>query len=248
MTLTIQAGKQTMTAWDIIPRLSRYQMLPQLIKESIIDNAIANIECTPEEISFACEQFDRQNQLTTEEQREVWGRSRGLDREDMLELATRFIKIAKFKQQKWGEDLNRYFLDRKDSLDKIIFSIIRVADMGLAQELYFRIQEGQSFAELAKQFSQGREAIMGGVVNPVELGKLPPAMAKLLSSREDGALLLPFPMGDKIVIIRVEKISRAELDAATRQRLLEEQFQSWLQEEFQQQENGVSLKSLVFSS
>ena len=46
MTLAIQSQNETITAWDIIPRLARYQMLPQLIKESIIDDAIATASIT----------------------------------------------------------------------------------------------------------------------------------------------------------------------------------------------------------
>lgn len=235
MTLAIQAGEQTVTAWDIIPRLARYQMLPQLIKESIIDNAIANIECTPEETALACQKFYQQHQLATAEQRQAWCKRHGMEQEDIAELATRPLKIAKFKQNKWQKDLNRYFVQRKNDLDQVVFSIIRVSEMGLAQEIYFRIQEGQSFGELARIFSEGREALTGGMVNPVELGKLPPEMAKLLRSCQAGELLLPFPMGDSIVIIRVENLIPAQLNETTRQRLLNEQFQAWLQKEIQKQ-------------
>ncbi|GAB4537509.1 MAG: hypothetical protein Tsb0014_26370 [Pleurocapsa sp.] len=247
MTLAIQTGNETITAWDILPRLARYQMLPQLVKESIIDDAIATIECTPEEIAAACQKFYQQHQLTTKEQRQAWCQRHGMDEQDIIELATRPIKIAKFKQDQWGENLNRYFVQRKDNLDQVIFSIIRVSDMGLAQEIYFRIQEGQYFAELAKTFSEGKEAQTGGMVNPVELGKLPPAMAQLLRTRQAGELLPPFPMGDSIVIIRVESIIPAQLDDVTRQRLLEEKFQTWLQSELKQrgyQINQLDLHSI----
>jgi len=43
MNLAIKTNTQTITAWDIIPRLARYQMLPQLIQESIIDYTFAEI-------------------------------------------------------------------------------------------------------------------------------------------------------------------------------------------------------------
>ena len=96
MTLAIQSKTETITAWDIIPRLARYQMLPQLIRESIIDEAIETIECTPEEITTACQIFDRQNQLQTEAQKQAWIVSQGMTPEDVIEIATRRLKIEKF--------------------------------------------------------------------------------------------------------------------------------------------------------
>jgi len=48
--------------------------------------------------------------------------------------------------------------------------VIRTKDPGVAQELYFRIQAGeQSFAEVAREYSQGPEAYTCGLLGPVEL-------------------------------------------------------------------------------
>ncbi len=245
MNLAIKISEQTITAWDIIPRLQRYQMLPQLIQESIIDEAITSIECTPEETALACQQFDQQHQLTTEAIRQAWIERHGVEQEELQEIATRRLKIEKFKRQQWEHTLNAYFRQRKTQLDKVIFSIIRVSEMSLAQEIYFRIQEGQSFAELAKEFSQGQEAETGGIVSPIELGNLPPAFAQLFISHHPGELLPPFPMGDSVVVMRIENLSYAKLDAPTRQRLLDELFQNWLRSQLQQQ--GYQINNLSIS-
>lgn len=245
MTLAIQSKTETITAWDIIPRLARYQMLPQLIRESIIDEAIESIECTPEEIATACQIFERQNQLQTEAQKQAWADSHGMTPEDIEEIATRKLKIEKFKQQQWGGLIKSYFLQRKAQLDKVAFSIIRVANRDLAQELYFRIQDKeQSFAELAQQYSQGAEASLGGMVAPIELGSLPTEVARLLQNRQAGELLAPFPMADFVVIIQVEQKISATLDPLAYQRLLNEKFQTWLQKQIG--ERGVEIKNLQF--
>ncbi len=243
MTLAIQSQNETITAWDIIPRLARYQMLPQLIKESIIDEAIASIECTPEETTTAIQAFSQQNKLVTEAQRQEWENFQGMEQGDLAEIATRRLKIEKFKEQRWGDALKSYYLQRKAQLDKISFSIIRVSDKDLAQELYFRIQDKeQSFAELAKQYSQGTEANMGGVVVPLELGTLPGAFAQLLQNRQPGDLLPPFPMADSIVIIQINQVLPSTLDFITSKRLLNELFQTWLQKQIK--ERGIAIKNL----
>ena len=242
MTLAIQTQNQTITAWDVIPRLARYQMLPQLIAESIIDQAIASIECTDKEKAIACQHFYQQHQLITETQRHIWGVRHGMNQEDIEELATRKLKIEKFKQATWGDALNIHFYHRISELDKVVFSIIRTKDIEIAQEIYFRIQEQeQSFAQLAKEYSQGREAEMGGKIGPVEYGTLPQPLVQLLRAHKPGTLLSPFPMGDEIVIIRIEEYIRAKLDESTRQRLLNERFKEWLQGQLKEQEYQVSI-------
>ncbi|MEM8830314.1 MAG: peptidylprolyl isomerase [Cyanobacteria bacterium P01_G01_bin.19] len=240
MTLAIKSKAEEITAWDIIPRLARYQMLPQLIKETILDEAIAKIECTSEEIDRAWEIFCKQNQLTTAAKCQEWASLQGMDESDLKEIAIRRLKIEKFKEQQWGSSLKSYFFQRKSQLDKVSFSIIRVSDRDLAQELYFRIQsKEQSFAELAQEYSQGMEAQNGGMVAPAELGSLPPAFAQLLQNKTAGELLPPLPMADAIAIIQIERVMPATLDLPTRQRLLNEQFQAWLQKQIK--ERGINI-------
>ena len=70
-------------------------------------------------------------------------------------MAIRSLKLEKFKEAIWGGDLNSYFFQRKAQLDRVIYSIITTSEIGIAQEIYFRIQEGeQSFAELAREYAQ----------------------------------------------------------------------------------------------
>lgn len=53
--------------------------------------------------------------------------------------------------QIWRTQLESYFWQRKADLDLVIYSTIKLADQDLAQELFFRISEGeQTFIEAAK--------------------------------------------------------------------------------------------------
>jgi hypothetical protein len=56
---------------------------------------------------------------------------------------TRPILLEKLKEDKWGPKVESYFMTRKQALDKVLYSLIRTKDLGLAQELYFRIKEGE---------------------------------------------------------------------------------------------------------
>ncbi len=146
------------------------------------------------------------------------------------------LKLAKFKQAQWGLQLESEFLQKKAQLDKAIYSLIRTKDVGIAQELYFRLQEQEnSFTELAKTYSQGPEANTGGLIGPVELGSIHPKLAQMLSNSRSGQVLPLNRLGEWIVIARLEKLIPAQLDEQVSQRLLEEKFQAWLLEQMQQQ-------------
>lgn len=233
MTAVLKIGNRTIAPEQIIPLLSTYQMLPQLLRESIIDRAIAPIRCTPEEIASAYQQFKEQNQLTSETERQAWLERYCMNQEDLEEsLIVRMLKIDKFKQATWGDKLESHFLKRKGQLDRAIYSLIRMKDKDIAGELYFRLQEReQSFAELAYEYSQGPEAQTGGITGPVELGTLHPNLAKLLSISQLGQLWPPMPIGEWLVIVRLEKLIPAQLNELMRQRLLRELFEAWLQEQ-----------------
>lgn len=235
MTVVLQIGNRSITAEEILPLMAGYQMLPQFLQEILIDQAIALIDCTPEEAEAACEQFYKQNQITTDEERQVWLRRQGMTQGQLEALATRELRMEKFKQITWGPKLESYFLNRKDKLDKVIYSLIRTKDIGIAQELYFRILEGeQSFAELARTYSEGPEAQTDGLIGPVELSVPHPTLSQILTLSQPGQLSPPTRVGEWLVLVRLEKFIPAQMDDAMRRRLLNECFNGWLQEQLQQ--------------
>jgi parvulin-like peptidyl-prolyl isomerase len=228
----LQLADRTLDTKEIIPLLTQYHLIPHLLRETIIDRAIASIQCTPEEISQTCELARQHWQLDTELKQQEWRSHYSLSQTDFEQLATRPLRIEKFKQAKWGKKLESYFLHRKTQLDSVLFSLLRVRDRNVANELYFRILEGESsFAEVARQYSQGTEAQTGGLIGPIELGRLSPELAELLHPSAIGVVQPPVLMVEWQIIVRVEQRISAQLDDQMQQRLLQEQFEQWLQEQ-----------------
>jgi parvulin-like peptidyl-prolyl isomerase len=235
MAAVLQVGEREIAAEELVPLLAGYRMLPQLLQEILIDQAIASIECTEEEESAAREDFYQRHELTTDEARQQWLQRFRMTEAQLEHLATRELKVERYKQDTWGPKLESYFLDRKGQLDKVIYSLIRVKDLGLAQEIYFRVLEGeQSFAELARTYSEGPEAQTDGLIGPVELSVPHPNLANMLSLSQPGQLLPPNRIGEWVVVVRLERFVPAQLDEPMRRRLLNEFFQNWLQEQLNQ--------------
>jgi parvulin-like peptidyl-prolyl isomerase len=72
MKTVLQVGKQAIQEDELYNLLAQYQYLPRLARELIIDQAIADIQCTPEEKAAVKEQFFQQAQITNQEQFTSW--------------------------------------------------------------------------------------------------------------------------------------------------------------------------------
>lgn len=235
MAQMFQAGNRAIAAEEMLDMMSRYQLMPQFLRGLVVDSAIADISCTEEETSTAIAQIKTQYQLNSPEAFEAWLKNQGLTEEQFQELAVRPLRVEKYKQATWGHKVENYFLSRKSYLDQVVYSLIRTKDLGLANEIYFRIQEGeQSFADLAKQYSQGPEANTGGILGPVPIRQPHPMIGQLLAVSKPGQLWPPRTLAEWFVIIRLEKSIPAQLDDAMRRRLIDEMFETWLAEQIKQ--------------
>ncbi|MBD3886682.1 peptidylprolyl isomerase [Phormidium tenue FACHB-886] len=235
MSQALQVGTQTISAEKVVTLLANYQMLPQFLREIMIDQAIAPFACTSEEQAEACQKFYQKYQITTEVERQEWLELYEMTLEDLEVLACREQRIEKFKRATWQHKLKSYFLDHKSSLDQVIYSQIRVKDAGVANELYFRIQEGeQTLAELAQKYAPEPEAKTGGLIGPIELGQLNPALVPKFYAHLPGQLLPLTQFGEWFAIIRLEQLIPAQLNEAMQQNLLDEQFEAWIEEQLAQ--------------
>ncbi len=222
-----------LTNRDLVDLFKTYQILPHLLRELATDRAIAPFTCTPAEAAAIREQFFAQQQIPPEQQAQ-WLQAKGLTLEEVMAPLKRGIRIEKFKQATWGHRVESYFLQRKAQLDQVIYSMIQHTNSGLITELHFRLQDGESaFAELASQYSQGLAGKTKGIMGPVELGDLHPNLSSLFQQSQPQELVKTC-IGDWFILAQVEVKIPAQLDAAMRQRLLNERYVDWLQQEIDQ--------------
>jgi|GEM_PF-536964 len=231
----LEINQEKIRANEIIPRLLKYKMLPNFLSEIIIDQAIAHISCTGEEKKENIEKFYQENKLKNEEEIKKWREINGLTEEQLEELALRPLKIQKFQKTNFEPKLEAYFLQQKDKLDQVQYSMIRTEDQKLAQELYFRLKEGEeTFPELAKKYSKGTEGKNGGIVGPLPLNKPHPTIAEMLKKSQPGQLWKPAKVGEWFIIVRLEKLIPAQLNNPMRQQLLNEMYQNWLYQQLKE--------------
>ncbi len=231
MNPAMQIGSKSIDTSTLVQKLLQYRLLEKFVQETVIDELIENVDC---DLATAVQDFCLRRQLHSEEQRQAWCQQEHFSAEQMQAEAAREYRLRQFKAETWGEQLQTYFLQRKDQLDRVIYSLIRTKDTGLAQELYFRLcDDGASFAAIARQYSEGKEAQTGGLIGPVEMSVPHPTLIQMLRVSEEGQLWSPTKIGDWMIIVRFEKMVSAQFDEAMQQRLLHEQFQALLQQRMQ---------------
>jgi hypothetical protein len=230
MSAILQVGNQQIAADQFVSLLSSSQLLPQLLREFFIEQAIASVEYSPEEFDRYCQDLAQKPE------------NFGLSPQKIQEIAPRQLKLQKFKTATWGNQVENTFLHCKEQLDRVLFSLIQSEDVEIIQELYFRLQEGEeSFAKLATQYSQGPEAHSNGLVGPIELNNLHPKLAQVLRVSQPGQLSPPIRIDKWLAIVRLDRYIPAQFDDKMRQRLLDELFEAWLYEQIAQHAGAVNL-------
>jgi hypothetical protein len=231
----LQVGHQTIDSKDILPLLARYNLLPQLIRDILVDQAIAPIILSPEEMEAACESFYEAQQVSDREMRQQWLQQTGYTPSQVADIACHPVRVQRLKEERWGNRVESDFLTQKQAFDQVVYSLLRNQQPGLIQELFFRIQEGeQSFTELAREHSEGPEAQTGGLLGPVPMTQPHPTIADKLKHSQPGIVLPPIQVGDWYVLVRLEQYIAATLDATIRQKLLDQRFEAWLKTEIEQ--------------
>ncbi|WP_310419582.1 peptidylprolyl isomerase [Chamaesiphon sp. OTE_8_metabat_110] len=232
--------QNTMSGEEVISLLQKFWMLPQLQRELILDAELAAIDCTQEEIFGAYKAFYHKYQINSDDDRAVWLERNNCSLAQFEHSVLRTLKLDRFKQLAFNNKVDSYFLQRKSQLDRAVYSLLRVKDPHLAQELFFRIQDGEAtFSDLVKQYSGGQEAQSGGMVGPHELSVPHPVLAQKIATLKPGQLAPPLQVADWFVLVRLEKYLPAQLDKTLRARLIDELYEQWIQSKLAQ----ISVKS-----
>lgn len=231
MSAVLRIGQEILDATELVSKLRKYRLLPQFVREFVVDKATGSIVCDPRQ---AMESFCAKRGVFSDEQRQAWCQQQNHSPEEMMAAAVREKQVELYQEETWGAQIESYFLQRKAQLDRVTYSLIRTKDASLAQELYFRLSDdGASFSELAKQYSEGQESKTGGLVGPVELNVPHPILGRMLTVSKPKQLWSPTQIGEWLVIARLEQFEPAQFNDSMRKRLLNEKFQAWLNQQVQ---------------
>ena len=149
--------------------------------------------------------------------------------------------LSRYAKFLFNPSIDESFLASKGAHDQVVYSILRVRDRGLSQELWIRLEESENtFAEIATTFGEGPEASHKGIIGPMSMGSItPPVIANRLRTLRPGQIHPPIQIGEWYVLLRLEKLVPARLDSSMKQFLLDQQLNSLLQDRVSSMMSGT---------
>ena len=215
---------------DSISLLQRNSLLRPLIKAELVKSELRKISLDKDLEKKTITNFLKNSGVNNETIYEEWLAKNNLIKSDIEELALKGVKLKVYCKENFGHKTEARFLERKNKLDVVIYSLIRTKDPFKAQELYLRIIENEAdFGDLASTFSEGIEKKSRGVLGPVALEQAHPIMQEILRTSKEGETHTPVNIGGSYVIVRVESYDPAKLDDYMKEKMGEELFNEWIE-------------------
>ena len=184
-----------------------------------------------EQIAFQ-KQFLARERITNQTGLSAWLERQGISESQMSQRLFRALQLEQFKEATFKPRVEPLFLERKASLDRVVYSLLRVRERAKAVELHLRLEEEEAtFADLASTFSEGSERQINGLIGPMELGRINPVLGERLRISTPGQLWPPFEAEGWWVLLRHERHLPAQLGPAMQQRLLDEMYEIWMRDQ-----------------
>ena len=204
-------------------------MLPNLIRNFLIYKIISEISLEKNISEKGIKTFYLKNNIYSKKDLDNILKNKGISEEELHYQITLPLKISKFAEQNFKNQIETYFLERKDFLDEYTFNIIRLKNKDLAYELYFRIDSGESdFTKLSESYSFYSEFYPKGLFGPKNLQGINPLIVNKLIISSPGELIEPFQVDEWWIILKLTNKKKAKLDESTSNMLLLEIFNKFI--------------------
>jgi len=234
MSACLKIGDRQFDSDQIISALAHYQILETLIGQVILDDVLQTVPLSEQELFYALAESNTPMPEDIESFLRGWCQQQGVTPDYFDRVVLRKLRLEKFKQLGFSTQVESEFLRIKSTFDLVEYSLIQLADLPLARELYFQIRDdGADFAQFAQRYSMGNECQTGGRVGPVPLATLPVEVAKLFQCEPAGTVFGPIAIEDRFWILRLERLTIAQLTEVTYSQLTNQLYSEWLQSQIQ---------------
>jgi len=131
--------------------------------------------------------------------------------------------VQRWSERSYGPLVEQFFISRKHFLERVVYRMIRVRQVSLAQELFLQLEEDNAdFSALSSHYSEGDERLFGGLVGPLPMGQLHPAVRATLQNMATGQHHEPVQVDEWMVLLKLEARVPVLLTDAVRAKLLDE--------------------------
>ncbi len=212
--------------------LKANNLLRPLVEQMVTSEAIQECPVSDVALDNARQNLLEQRGFESIEQWPELLRNLGKTEEEVLDRLQHVVRRQHFIRERFSPKAEARFLERKNELDQVVYSLLRLENSFLARELYLQIESGESnFADLAKRYAEGPERNTNGIVGPVSLTQAHPQLVEKLRVTRPGVLLEPFRISDWWLVVRLERYSPATFSDEISDRMCQEMFDAWIAEQ-----------------
>ena len=214
---------------DTLKIIKLGNMLPNLIRNFLIDKFVSGIFLEQHIYEEEIKKFYLKNNILNNKDLDNILKTKGISEKEFHYQITLPLRVSKFARQNFQNQIESYFLERKDFLDEYTFNIIRVKNKDLSYELYFRIDSEESdFIKLSERYSYYSELYPKGLFGPKNLQGMNPLIVNKLIIASPGELIQPFQVDKWWIILKLINKKDAKLDKSTSNMLLIEIFNKFI--------------------
>lgn len=216
-------------------------LLNSYVRETVSQEALAQEVLSQEDCQRMALAFAKERGFSHAADLEQWRQQQLISRPALTALMEKPLRLQRHLTRLYRPKAEARFLERKSQLDRVVYSIIRHSDHGIARELYLRLEAGEAdFSDLAARYSLGPESGTRGVVGPIPLDQSHPLLVQRLRTAKVGVVQEPFPIERWWIVFRLESHLPAIFDDLMAEQMARELFDEWLDEEVSTQLRVIS--------
>ncbi|NHN34761.1 peptidylprolyl isomerase [Paenibacillus agricola] len=223
---------KTISLRDVLKYALAMDAMPAL--EGLIDDRVLtswaherNVEVSHKELQERVNQYRQERGLFTSVATKAWLDSRQCSLAALGSLLRPGLLRDKLRRDVISdEEVRRYFYEYAAALDRVAISRLVVREYGEAKEMQYRLEEGEEFQRLAKQYSTDTATrLSGGYVGQVGRSYGTVQITDSIFGAQPGDIVGPIEMKEGYVLLQVEAQYPAVLDETTADTIMESLFE-----------------------
>ena len=216
--------------------LAQYNLLRPLVTAEVISQELKDVTIDKEISDNLWDAYLAKFNIENDDQLNKHLQSQALDPITLRQKLELPSKVLSYSKATFAHKTEARFFEKKDKLDRVVYSLLRIKDRFIAKELYLRIASQEAnFADLAGSYSEGPEVKTKGIVGPVPLDQAHPILYEKLRTSQPAQLLEPFQIDNWWLIVRLERYEPARFDESLSAILAQELFKEMVEEKVNSQ-------------
>lgn len=205
-----------------------------LVEQTLVEQALDEyeVEAEDEEIAAYADSFRAKHGLLSVKDTEQWLQSAGMTAENFYDSCEFAVRQNKLRDRLFSDETvrQRFVMSRGDYESVELYEIV-VQKESKAKEIAALIQDGKSFFELAKQYSEDEATRkLCGYIGPQIRSQLRPELESRIYAAKEGDVIGPIKSVGYHHLVFIEKFHLPELTHAIQEEIRNALYATWKKE------------------